>query len=200
MWAAWWAQAPKHLLREQRNAAPLISYVESMCGGVWSLPNFTTAYEAVKDQLAHTPVKTLEEIQQDFAVREKQRIEREALENRKAFDPGARAKELRDQQTAQKDAKAQEAAQKTIDELIANFTINGLPGRIDHVKTQECRKALAGIKINMGKKYDAVLTLKVLQRAYMGETARDIVNLAAKATEDLIAAFNDKQTEKGAIR
>jgi len=140
--------------------------------------------------------KTQEELAREFAEKELKRIERERAENAKPFNHGERVQKSVDAKEA---AKRQATAQAQIDHLIHNYSVNAGPGRIDHAKSDARRAALRGIRINRGGKYDATLTLRVLQQAHMQDDVPSIIRAAEKAKQALVDAINAKP-DRGPIR
>ncbi len=66
-------------------------------------------------------------------------------------------------------------AQKSIDALIARFSVNGkTPGTTDGPKTEAGRAALRAIRLTSNGAYDAVLTLKIVGAAFHHETVAEI--------------------------
>src|SRR5258705_2680363 len=104
--------------------------------------------------------KTAEQIEAEFHAKELKRIERERIETSKPF---VHAEKVKEAQAAEAEAKRRATAQAQIDHLIHNYSVNAGPGRIDHGKSDQGRAILRNIKIQRGGKYDAMLTLRVLQ-------------------------------------
>ena len=125
--------------------------------------------------------KTLEQRDAEFRAKEEQRILREKIANSKPFDQTAK---LAAAKAAEDEAKRQETAKNALNSLILDYTVNGLPGRIDDTKTEAGRAALRGIKINRNGKVDWVLTFKVVQAAYNNDTPAEIIRTAEKAIEN----------------
>jgi hypothetical protein len=189
--------APKNLIQNDHNGRVLSEYVVSR--GLVSVGTLNAAVEALGNQLQYTLAprqKTQEEIAADFQAREFARIQREAAENAKPFDHG---KKIQESVAAKEEAKRQQAAQSQIDFIIHNYSVNAGPGRIDHGKSDSGRAILRNIKIQRGGKYDAPLTLKVLQQAHMFDTPSEIIRAAEKAKNALVDAAN-AMPDKGPIR
>ena len=189
--------APKNLIQNDRNGKLLSEYVVSR--GVVSIGTLNDAVTALHNQLQYTPAprqKTQEEIAADFQARELKRIEKERLENLKPFTHSTKVAEAK---AAEEEAKHQATAQSQIDYLIHNYSVNAGPGRIDHGKSDSGRAILRNIKIQRGGKYDAPLTLRVLQAAHMFDTPAEIIRAAEKAKMGIVAAVNAKP-DKGPIR
>ena len=126
--------------------------------------------------------------QQEFEAKERARVEREKLKNSKPFDTGGKHAEAQKAKDAEE--KRQKIAQAQINFLIETYSVNAsYPGAIDQSKTEAGRAALRGIRIHHQGKYDAVLTLKVLQQAYLHETPEAIIRAAERETNrlDLVA-------------
>jgi len=124
------------------------------------------------------------------------RIEAERLENLIPFTHSTKVAEAK---AAEEEAKHQATAQAQIDHLVHNFSVNAGPGRIDHSKSDSGRAALRGIKIHRNGKYDAVLTLRVLQQAHMSDDVPSIIRAAEKAKQGIVDAVNAKP-DRGPIR
>src|SRR5262249_10284746 len=165
-----------------KNAKLLFDHVQKM-HGVISISGLTEAVNALAAQLDWIPQpkqKSQEELAAEFAAKELKRIEREKIENAKPFD---QTKKLAEQKEVEDEAKLQEKAKAEIDRLILDYTVNGLPGRIDYGKSEAGRAALRGIRINRNGKVDWMLTLKIVQVAYNNDTPAEIVRAAEKALE-----------------
>ncbi len=191
--------APPNLILNEKNGLLLADYVLKTYG-IFSISYLTEAANALASQLdlvPEPPKKTQEQLAAEFQAREYARIQREAAENAKPFDHGKKVQESLDAKEA---AKLQATAQSQIDHLIHNYSVNAsTPGRIDHGKSDSNRAILRNIKIQRGGKYDAVLTLRVLQQAHMFDTPKEIVRAAEKAKMGIVAAVNAKP-DKGPIR
>lgn len=187
--------APSNLIQSEKNATLLADYVLKTYGIV-SITYLSEAMNALAPQLDWIPQpkpKTQEELAREFEAREFQRIQKEKADNEKGFEHNQKmAVEARKAQ----EARRQEAAQNSIEELIGNYSVNAGPGRIDHAKSEAGRKTLRGIKVK-GKdgKYDSALTLKVLQSAHLHDTPQQIIRAAERAVTELNNA-NDPQKER----
>jgi hypothetical protein len=148
------------------------------------------------DRVPEPKPKTQEEIAAEFQAKELKRIERERAENSKPFDHGKKVQASLD---AKEEAKRQATAQAQIDNLIHSYSVNAGPGRLDHAKSDAGRAALRGIRINRGGKYDATLTLRVLQQAHMFDDVPSIIRAAEKAKQGIVGAVNAKP-DRGPIR
>jgi len=172
--------APPNLILNEKNGLLLADYVFKTYG-IFSISYLTEAANALASQLdlvPEPPKKTQEQLAAEFQAREYARIQREAAENAKPFDHGKKVQESLDAKEA---AKLQATAQSQIDYLIHNYSVNAGPGRIDHGKSDSNRAILRNIKIFRGGKYNAPLTLRVLQAAHMFDTPAEIVRAAEKA-------------------
>jgi len=190
--------APANIILNEKNAKLLAEYVLSKYGLV-SISYLTEAANALASQLDRVPEakpKTQEEIAAEFQAKELKRIERERAENAKPFDHGRKVQESVDAKEA---AKRQATAQAQIDHLVHSYSVNAGPGRIDHAKSDAGRAALRGIKIHRNGKYDAVLTLRVLQQAHMSDDVPSIIRAAEKAKQGIVDAVNAKP-DRGPIR
>src|SRR5882762_5089869 len=191
-----WAQlrqrlAPAQLSNLQTNADFIAHYVhrnklnglsvDDVLSAVWALHAEGKILWDVEPAPAQR--KTPEQTQAEFDARELKRIKKEAIENSKPF---VHAETLAAQQNAEAEAKLQEKAQAEINRLILDYSVNGLPGRIDFTKTLAGQAALRGIKINRNGKVDWVLTLKVVRAAYNNDSPAEIIRAAERAVENYV--------------
>jgi hypothetical protein len=186
--------APPNFVRSEKNGKLLLDHVLKKYGLV-TISYLNDALNSLAGQLDWTPQpkpKTQEELAAEFAAKELKRIEREKIENAKPFDIEARTKAV---QVEKDEAKRQATAQAQIEQLIATYSVNGLPGRIDHGKSEAGRTALRGIRINKNGNYDAPLTLKVLQASYNYDTPAEIIRAAEKAIEN-IRTFDAREKQR----
>jgi len=190
--------APSNFIQNEKNAALLADYVLKTYGivSIIYLNEAANALTSQLDRVLEAKPETQEEIAADFQAKELKRIERERIENSKPF---VHAEKIKEAQAAEAEAKRQATAQAQIDHLIHNFSVNAGPGRIDHAKSDLGRAALRGIKIHRNGKYDAVLTLRVLQQAHMSDDVPSIIRAAEKAKQGLVDAINAKP-DRGPIR
>ena len=128
----------------------------------------------------------------EHEAKQKLQIEKDKQANTQPF---SLTDQIEKEKQSKEEAQREASAQAQIDNLIENYLVNGrVPNTIDHTETNKCRAALRGIKINApGGKYSAALTLKVIQQAYYGETAADIIRLAQKAVEKMNENKNTKE-------
>jgi len=183
--------APPNFIQNEKNAALLADYVFETYGIV-SITYLTKAVAALGNRLDYQPEppkKTAKQIAAEFEAKELVRIQREQIENSKPFDM---SQKIAAQQKADEEAKRQATAQAQIDNIIHNFSVNAGPGRIDHTRSDAGRSALRGIRINRNGKYDATLTLRVIQQAHLHDDVSSIIRAAQKATEEL----DEKSKEK----
>ena len=173
---------PSNLANTEQNAKLLAEYCYEMYG-VISIANLKASVVALTGQLDLVPGKTQEQIAKEFEERERQRIEREKLENSKPFDIEARTKKI----LADKERKERQAtAQAQIDHFVNSWSVNStIPGRIDEVKSQAGRHFLANLKMGRGNVYDAELTLRVVQKLYHCETAGEMEAKKDQAINEL---------------
>jgi len=80
-----------------------------------------------------------------------------------------------------------------------NYSVNAGPGRIDHGKSDSGRAILRNIKIFKGGKFDAPLTLRVLQQVHLCEDAPSMIRMAEKVKLQITDAINAKP-DRGPIR
>jgi hypothetical protein len=140
--------------------------------------SITSINEAVKalwsalDLLPEAKPKTHAELANAFQAKERARIRKEAEDNiakAKVFDNLA----LKDASSVE--AKRQADAQKSIDALVARYSVNGsTPGTFDSKKTEAGRAALRAIRMAVNGKYDAVISLKFVQSAFHYDTVAEI--------------------------
>jgi hypothetical protein len=173
--------APPRFIFSEKNGKLMLDYCLGKYGLV-SITYLSEATDALAVQLDWVPQpkpKTQAQLTAEFVAKEQKRIEREKLENSKPFDIAARNKAV---ETEKDEAKRQATAQAQIENIIANYNVNAGPGRIDASKSEAGQKALRGIRIYKGGKYDAPLTLKVIQQSYNHDTPREIIQAAERAT------------------
>lgn len=204
-----WFQQNRSVLQNQTNVNIIGTHIQQFFGNNYTLENLNLTYQAVASQLEQKTVAQLraeaEQRQRNFETKEKQRIERERLENSKPYDQTALAQKAREEQAAKTEAKEQEQAQREIDAFLENYTINGrVPNTTDYALTQSAREAWRKIKIQRNGKYDAKYTLAVVRRAITllntdYPNADQIKEAAQKALKALEEARNAKP-DKGAIR
>jgi hypothetical protein len=138
--------------------------------------------------------KSQEQLAAEFQAREQQRVLRDQIANSIPFD---HSKQIEAAKAAEEEAKRQEAAKETLNSLIHQYTVNGLPGRIDYGKTEAGQAALRGIQIKRNGKVDWLLTLRVVQAAYNNDSPREIIQAAERALENY---KNYDEKEKARIR
>jgi hypothetical protein len=197
--------SPAVLSNYQTNADNIHHYL-SKNKLAWTVENVLSAVQTLHaaDKLlwdvdpVAAPKKSLEEIDAEFRAKEIKRVQAEKAANAVPFtervkqaEEARKLKELRD--------KAFEEARNEINKLILNWTVNGLPGRIDETKSLAGRAVLRGIKIvRAGEKTeDPTLTLAVIQRVYHLETADAIQKAIPRAIQELNnAGKTDKERQR----
>lgn len=198
--------APSRLKATTRTADALRDYTAKYDMNAATVEQMVNAYMEAVESLFFNRVLDWETVspsfhqkmvikqQQAFETKERARIEKEKAENLKPFDTGA-SKQVEAQKSKDEEEKRQKTAQAQINFLIETYSVNAsYPGAIDQSKTEAGRAALRGIRIHHQGKYDAVLTLKVLQQAYLHETPEAIIRAAERETNrlDLVANPTEK--------
>jgi len=184
--------APRNLVHSEQNSQLIADYIATKRHGIVTTTTLNQAVEDLRDQLEFAkelPQKTQAQMTAEFVAKEQKRILREKLENSKPFDIEARNKVA---ETEKAEVKRQAVAQAQIENIVANYSVNAGPGRIDASKSQAGQAALRGIKINKGGKYDAPLTLTVIRQSYNFDTPREIIQAAERATMNLADADKPK--------
>jgi hypothetical protein len=158
--------APAGLIESERNVTLLADYIRDHRHGIVTTTTLNQAVVALGSQLEFVREPTAAEKAAEAAKKAEARMQRDLLDSLKpqpTFEDRVKAEKA--QREAEAEAKKQQAAQREINRLIDNYTINLGPGRIDYARSEYFREQLRGIKVKKNGKYDAILTLRKVQEA-----------------------------------